>query len=100
VEPAVDMAADLEAINRGAGIRSGERWTVHQRTYHVDATGHTWPVSGPGIYMLDRAAFLALGIYNEYGLTAAAETLLDLEQVDERARAEARLVWQAGRNSR
>jgi hypothetical protein len=92
------MEADIDAINRGDAIRVGERWTVHQRTYHVDATGHTWPVSGVGVHLLDRAAFLALGIYNEYGLTDVAETLLDFERVSEPARTSARRVWQAERN--
>jgi hypothetical protein len=98
VDSTVDMAADVEAINRGEAIRSGERWTVHQRTYHVDAMGHAWPVSGAGVYVLNRAAFLALGIYNEYGLSDVAESLLDLEQVSEVARTEAREVWRAGRS--
>ena len=100
VDSTVDMAVDIEAINRGEGIRVGEHWTVHRRTYHVDATGHAWPVSSPGVYVLDRAAFLALGIYNEDGLSDVAEALLDLERIGAAARSEARKVWRAGRNVR
>ncbi|MGE0543031.1 MAG: hypothetical protein AB7R89_22925 [Dehalococcoidia bacterium] len=98
MDSTVDMAADIAAINRGEGARSGERRTVHHRTYHVDAMGHAWPVSGAGVHVLNRAAYLALGIYNEYGVSDVAESLLDLEQVDEAARSEAREVWQAGRS--
>ena len=100
MDSTVDMAADIEAINRGEGFRTGERWTVHGRTYHVEATGHSWPVSGSGVYLLERAAFLALGIYNEYGLADVAEALLDLEQITDMTRSNARTVWWAGRNLR
>ena len=99
VDPTVDLQADIDVINSGRATRSGNLWDVSGRTYHVDATGHAWPVSGAGVYSLDRGAFLALGIYNELGLTEMAESLLDYEGVVETARAEARRVWQAGREA-
>lgn len=99
VDSTVDMQADIDAINRGDGIRDGSRWTIHGRTYAVDATGHSWPVEGAGIYPLDRGAFLALAIYNEFGETATAERILDLEGIAAAARAEARRVWQIGRET-
>jgi hypothetical protein len=96
----VDMQADIEAINRGEATRAGDLWTIRGRTYCVDARGHAWPVSGPGLYILDRRAFLALAVYNEHGLTDAAERLLDLEGVPDIARAAGRRVWQVGRDVR
>jgi hypothetical protein len=96
VDATVDMQSDIDAINRGEGTRSGRLWTIGGRTYHIEPSGHSWPVSGPGVYPLGREAFLALGIYNEHGLSRSAERLLDLEHVSETARAEARRAWQAG----
>jgi hypothetical protein len=93
------MQADIDAINRGEAKRGGRRWTVHGRTYEVDDFGHSWPVAGPGVYALDRGAFLALGIYNEFGVTEAAERLLNREGVAEEARTRARHVWRAGRKA-
>lgn len=98
VDNIVDMQADIDAINAGSAERNGNLWTVSGRPYHVEASGHAWPVSGAGSHTLDRAAFLALGIYNEYGMGEAAERLLDLEEVAESDRAEARGVFAAGQD--
>ncbi len=99
VDVTVDMQADIDGINRGEATKSGDLWTINGRAYHIEPSGHSWPVSGPGVFPLDRGAFLALGIYNEHGLSQTAERILDLERVSQTARAEARRVWQAGRDA-
>lgn len=99
VDNTVDMQADIDAINRGEATRDGRRWTIHGRIYEVDANGHSWPVEGPGVYPLDRGAFLALAIYNEFGETVTADRIFDLEGITAASRAEARRVWQIGRET-
>lgn len=98
-EPWVDMAADITAINRGEGVRRGDTWTVHARSYRVERDGHSYPLAGPGLHTLDRRAFLALAIYNERGLTPAAERQLDYEDIDAESRRVAQRLWRRGRGA-
>ena len=55
LDPAVDVNADMAAMNAGNFTRAGEDILVNGRTYgwHPD-TGVTFPKSGPGVVQLDR----------------------------------------------
>lgn len=91
----VDMRADVEAINRGSGVRYGDTWLIDGRTYGVKQGDMTYPVSGPGLHQLSRRAYQALGVYNTFGVSPRAEEILDRMGVAETDRDMARRVWQA-----
>src|SRR5438067_1995807 len=73
----VDVPADIIAINAGEANRRGDLYEIKGRTYGIEPSGTAYPVSGPGIRSLDRAAYRALGVYNRFGLTARAEQILN-----------------------
>jgi hypothetical protein len=102
VEPWVDVDGDLAAINSGQAQRQGDRYVINGRTYGVHREGQratAVPMSGPGVHVLGRMAYKALGIYNDLGCTAPAEEILDRMGVDAADRAEARRVWGLGQRS-
>lgn len=100
IEPTVDAAADIAAINRGEAVRHGDRYTVNGRVYGVEEGGRAYPVAGPGIYQLGRGAFKALGIYNQFGLTDRSEAILDEMGIVPAERLAGREAWRAGRQGR
>lgn len=91
------MRADVEAINRGEAVREGNRFTIHGRVYMSKGDGGSYPVSGPGVHQLRRAEFKALGVYNELGMTSAAERQLDLQRISLPERVTAARAWLAER---
>ena len=95
IESWVDVRADIDAINRGQGIRRGDTYEIHGRTYRLGPGGHTYPVSGAGFHQLDRQAFKALAIYNQFGSTPRAEAYLDQMNVSPEQPARALRAWQA-----
>jgi hypothetical protein len=97
IEPTVDVAADIAAINRG---EHGDRYTVNGRMYGVEEGGRAYPVAGPGIYQLGRGAFKALGIYNQFGLTDRSEAILDEMGIVPAERLAGREASRAGRQGR
>ena len=94
IEPWVDVAGDVAAINAGRAIRMGERFVVNGRRYQQEAIGTLYPIDGVGFHQLDRGAFRALGVYNEFGWTARAEEILDLRHTVPDARERARAVYE------
>lgn len=96
IEPSVDVAADVAAINRGEATRMGETYIVNERTYRLKSNGRLFPVSGPGIHQLGRGAFKALGVYNRYGVSPRPEEILDLQEIEPAEREAARAAWRAG----
>lgn len=92
IEPWVDVAGDVASINAGRAIRTGDRFLINERRYHQEANGTLYPVDGVGFHQLDRGAFRALGVYNEFGLTARAEEILRLRQIAPEARQRGRAV--------
>jgi hypothetical protein len=76
IEPWVDVGGDLAAIGAGAAVRVENRLLVNGRTYGIEASGTLYPIAGPGFQFLDRAAFKALGVYNQLGDSAEAEAVL------------------------
>lgn len=95
IESRVDVGADLEAINAGRALRQGQDFIVNGRTYRAKGDGSCFPVSGPGLHVLNRGAFKALGVYNEMGLEPAAEAQLDRMSIRSDARAAAREAYEA-----
>jgi hypothetical protein len=75
IEPGVDVAGDVAAINAGQATRVGGNFVIHGRTYGVH-DGTLYPISGPGFHQLSRGAFKALGVLNELGNTARASEIL------------------------
>ena len=61
----------------------------------MEGSGRLYPTSGEGLYQLGRGAYVALGWYNQAGLTAAAEAELDHNQIIESERERAREIWSA-----
>jgi hypothetical protein len=94
IAPWVDVQADLDAINRGEGVRQGNTFTVNGRTYGVEPNGTAFPMFGAGIHELDRGAYRALGVYNQFGNTPLAEQVLDLERITSEQRRRALDAWQ------
>lgn len=76
IDPRVDVAADVAAINRGEAVRVGDAYTVNGRTYGLEASGTLFPKLGDGIHLLNRGAYQALGVYLTLGQTDGAEYVL------------------------
>jgi hypothetical protein len=93
------MDADIAAINRGEAIRHGQTYIVNDRIYGLDPSGVAYPISGPGIHVLDRGAFKALGVYNRFGESARAEEILDAMGVQAASRAAALTAWRSERGT-
>ena len=93
IAPWVNVRGDIDAINRGEAERHGGVFTVNGRTYGVDPNGTAFPMFGPGIHELDRGAYRALGVYNQFGLAPRAEQVLDLERITPEQRRRALTAW-------
>jgi RHS repeat-associated protein len=93
IERGVDIAKDIEAINKGLARRIQGNFEINGRLYGVH-DGALYPISGPGFHSLDRGAFKALGVYNELGNTAEATAMLDRMKIGESARAAGLRVWE------
>jgi hypothetical protein len=76
IEPWVDVGHDLATVRAGGAVRVENRLLVNSRVYGIEASGTLYPIAGPGFQFLDRAAFKALGVYNQLGDTAEAEAVL------------------------
>jgi len=71
----VDMSADVAAIRSGQAQKIGDTFVVNGRTYGMH-DGTLYPMSGPGLYTLDRGSYKALGILNKFGNTPQADVIL------------------------
>jgi len=91
--PWVDFGQDLADILAGHCTRDGNRFSVNGRVYILEGGGRLFPQSGEGLIPLGRGAYTALGLYNDFGMTTAVETQLDLAKIDEAERELAREVW-------
>jgi hypothetical protein len=85
IEPRVNVADDVEAINAGRavpgmtsdGIRT---YTVNGRIYGIEGNGTLFPMSGNGFNMLNRNAYKLLGIFNGFGETKRAFEIVELQR--------------------
>lgn len=95
IEPRVNVAVDVAAINNGVATRIGGNFLINGRTYGVH-NGTLYPISGTGFYTLDRGAFKALGVYNQFGNTPRAAEILDKMGISDNTRQQALNAWQVG----
>ncbi|MGA1839283.1 MAG: DUF4157 domain-containing protein [bacterium] len=93
IEPSVDVAGDVAAINAGKATRIGNNYIINGRTYGVEPNGTLYPISGPGFHQLNRGAFKALGIYNKFGNTSRATDILNAMNISSADRDAALSVW-------
>ncbi|MDQ2808502.1 MAG: hypothetical protein M3Z04_16575 [Chloroflexota bacterium] len=98
VEPTVPVVSDVAAINAGQATQSGDTFTINGRIYGTH-DGVLYPMSGTGFYELDRGAYKALGVYNKFGDTPQAGTILDNMGIAQTQRAAALQAWRAGGGS-
>lgn len=96
IRPWVDVNGDVRSINNGHGIRMGNTVTVNGRTYGIEPTATLYPISGPGFVFLDRGSYIALGFYNELGVTDLAEIRMDQARITPQSRENARAVLESG----
>ena len=106
IEPRVDVAADVEAINAGNaqfsvtdnGVRT---YTVNGRTYGVEPNGTLYPMTGDGFIVLNRNAYKVLGIFNKFGDGARGAQIIELMRptagITDADVEAARGAWRAGR---
>lgn len=57
--------------------------------------GTLYPMSGPGLYTLDRGAYKALGVLNKFGDSQQADVILKNMDVSAETKAVALEVWKA-----
>jgi RHS repeat-associated protein len=94
IEPWVDVTDDIAKINAGKATRNGDLFTINNRTYGLhDGTLH--PVSGKGFITLDRGGYNALGIYNKFGNTQQATTIINNMNISTTQRNLALKAWEA-----
>lgn len=90
----VDISADVAAIRSGQAQNVGDTFVVNGRTYGMH-DGTLYPMSGPGLYTLDRGGYKALGVLNKFGDTPQAEIILKNMGVSAETKAAALVVFKA-----
>lgn len=93
----VDLNADVTAIRAGQAQKVGDNFIINDRVYGAH-DGTLYPISGPGLYLLDRGGYKALGVLNKFGNSPRADEILRSMKIDDQARAEALKVWRAINN--
>ena len=97
VEPGVDVAADVAAINEGLATRVGDTYPINGRVYGVH-DGTLFPISGRGFHQLTRGGFQALGVLNKFGDTPQAHAILSrMKNVEPKDIEAALKAWKAGK---
>ncbi|WP_199866016.1 hypothetical protein [Acidovorax sp. GW101-3H11] len=90
----VDVSADVTAIRSGQGKQIGDTFVVNGRTYGMH-DGTLYPMSGAGLYTLDRGGYKALGVLNKFGNTPQTEIILRNMGVSPETKAAALVVFEA-----
>jgi hypothetical protein len=90
----VDVSADVTAIRSGQGKQIGDTFVVNGRTYGMH-DGTLYPMSGAGLYTLDRGGYKALGVLNKFGNTPQAEIILKNMGVSPETKAAALVLFEA-----
>ncbi|HEX8597161.1 MAG TPA: SBBP repeat-containing protein [Chloroflexia bacterium] len=99
IEPGVDVAADVAAINAGTAVRSGSDFVINGRTYRMHSNkGRLIPISGPGFHQLSRDAYRALGVYNTFGNSPLTNEILGQMKVSSAGQEAALRAWEIGGN--
>jgi hypothetical protein len=90
----IDVLADVTAIRSGKGQQIGDTFLVNGRTYGMH-DGTLYPMSGTGLYTLDRGGYKALGVLNKFGNTPQAEIILKNMGISPETKAAALVVFEA-----
>ncbi len=98
IEPRVNIVDDVAAINAGKAEQNGETFLINGRTYGLHGST-LFPIAGPGFYLLNRAAYRALGVYNKFGNGIAANEILNAMNVISLDREAALEAWRAGQGA-
>lgn len=67
VDKSVDVGSDVAKIKAGKAKEIDGTFTLENGRTYGQHDGTLFPVSGEGVYKLDRASFKALGVLNEQG---------------------------------
>ena len=94
IEPGVDVAADVAAINKGLAQKIKDKFMINGRTYGMH-DGRLFPISGNGFHQLDRASFKALGVLNKFGNTTKANQIFNKMGLSDDAVNAALKAWEA-----
>jgi hypothetical protein len=92
IEPNVDVAADVAAINKGLAKKVGDKFVINGRTYGMH-DGTLYPISGKGFHQLDRPAFKALGVLNKFGDSPKANQIINNMGLGDKAKDAALNAW-------
>lgn len=93
IVPGTDIGPDLQAIREGRALRDGNYYVVGQRYYLMHPETHqVFPVSGPGLVMVDRQSYIAIAMYNKFGFTPQAELYMNKARISQRQRLAARIA--------
>jgi hypothetical protein len=78
IEPGVDVAADVRAINAGQATRLPDNnILINQRVYGIHTeTRRLFPIEGVGFHQLSAREYNALGVLNKLGDTASTHMIL------------------------
>lgn len=93
VVSSVDVDSDVDAIRSGAAKQSEGTFILTNGRVYGQHNGTLFPISGPGVYPLDRGSFKALGVLNQLGNTLQAQTILDRMGVNDETRSRALVVY-------
>lgn len=88
----VDFKADADGINAGQAFKVGNEYHINNRVYGEHG-GTLYPISGAGLYQLDRGAYKALGILNQFGDTPRSTEILGKMGVNQETISNARNVY-------
>ncbi|NML37498.1 hypothetical protein HHL17_09880 [Chitinophaga sp. G-6-1-13] len=78
-----EFKVDVDAINAGKAERVGNEFHINNRIYG-EHDGTLYPISGEGLYKLDRGAFKALGLLNQFGNTERTRTIMQSMKMEEK----------------
>lgn len=86
LESSVNVSRDVKEINEGKARKGNESgvmtWTLNRRTYG-DHGGTLYPIRGDGVHELNRGAYRALGLYNDFKDTPRAREYMDKMKIPE-----------------
>jgi len=82
-------------INAGEAYKIGDKFIVNDRTYGFH-NGTLYPISGPGFHTLDRGAYKALGVFNKFGNSQQAKSILKNMEIGNEQIEEALNLWRLG----
>ena len=90
----VDISADVFAIRSGQAQKVSNTYITNGRTYGVH-DGTLYPISGPGLYTLNRGEYQTLGVLNKFGNTPQADIILSRMGVSPETKETALKIWEA-----